>query len=460
MRIFGHYVPVAVIVLALAEFVAAYLAFEIAAVLLPGMGDRPASANFWRAPDALTFALIVSVCLTAMGLYAPKHRLRSTEEIARLVVGILVAVTLLAVGSSILSRQTRPIVWLTSGILCVISLIVLRAVHSRFVEHTVFQRRVLVYGAGKRAAALLKLRRRSDRRGFEFISFVLAPGDGQGLDDRRVIELEESLLELAQSRDIDEIVIAMDDRRRGFPVRELLDCKLAGISVVELPAFLERETGRISVDIVNPSGLIFSEGFRVNKWRWFTGRISDLIGSGILLLLASPILIATALAIWLEDGRPILYRQRRVGLRGREFVLYKFRSMQKDAEAEGIAQWATKGDPRVTRVGAVIRKLRLDELPQLFNVLRGEMSLVGPRPERPEFVVSLAERIPYYHERHTVKPGITGWAQVRYPYGSSEADAKAKLDYDLYYVKHQSLVFDLMVLLQTAEVILWSKGAR
>jgi lipopolysaccharide/colanic/teichoic acid biosynthesis glycosyltransferase len=178
-----------------------------------------------------------------------------------------------------------------------------------------------------------------------------------------------------------------------------------------------------------------------------------------LLMVTGPLVCLVALLILLEDGQPVLYRQRRVGLRGREFTLYKFRSMRKDAEAEG-AQWASKDDPRITRVGAVIRKLRLDELPQLVNVVRGEMSLVGPRPERPEFVTRLAERIPYYHERHSVKPGITGWAQVRYPYGSSEQDAKEKLDYDLYYVKHQGLIFDLMVLLQTAEVVFWGKGAR
>jgi sugar transferase (PEP-CTERM system associated) len=256
--------------------------------------------------------------------------------------------------------------------------------------------------------------------------------------------------------------VAMEDRRRGFPIAEFLECRFAGIDVTELLTFLERETGRVAIDVLNPSWLIFGTGFRRNPLRRLTARVLDLSGSALIVLLTVPIMLGTAVAIKLEDGlrAPVLYFQARVGLAGRRFHIIKFRSMRQDAEASGEAQWAQAADPRATKVGAVIRKLRVDELPQLFNVLRGDMSLVGPRPERPEFVAQLAERIPYYVERHHVRPGVTGWAQLCYPYGSSERDALEKLQYDLYYIKNNTLLFDLAILLQTVEVVLMGKGAR
>jgi sugar transferase (PEP-CTERM system associated) len=261
--------------------------------------------------------------------------------------------------------------------------------------------------------------------------------------------------------ELDEIVMAMDDRRRGFPVHELLECRLAGIEIQDLPTFLERETGKVRLDVLNPSWIIFGEGFRASPVQRVLERGFDVAASSALLLLASPLMLLAMIAIKLEDGisAPVLYRQRRVGRYGEDFDVLKFRSMSEDAET-GEAVWAKKNDPRVTRVGSIMRKTRIDELPQLVNVLRGQMSFVGPRPERPEFVHQLEERIPYYSERHTVKPGITGWAQLCYPYGSSEKDAIEKLQYDLYYVKNRSLLFDLAILVQTVEVVLWGKGAR
>jgi sugar transferase (PEP-CTERM system associated) len=254
----------------------------------------------------------------------------------------------------------------------------------------------------------------------------------------------------------------MDDRRREFPVRQLLDCRLNGIEVIDLVNFLERETGRVHLDVLNPSWIIFSEGFRRDALRQTTKRAFDLVASVALVLVTWPLMLVTVLTIVLEDGlrAPIFYRQRRVGLDGHVIDVLKFRSMRVDAEGDGKARWATGADDRVTRVGRIIRKVRIDELPQIFNVLRGDMSFVGPRPERPPFVAQLAESIPYYDERHCAKPGITGWAQVCYPYGSSEKDALEKLQYDLYYVKNHSLLFDLMILLQTVEVVLMGKGGR
>jgi sugar transferase (PEP-CTERM system associated) len=278
----------------------------------------------------------------------------------------------------------------------------------------------------------------------------------------RLTPRPESLFDWAIEQDVDEIVVAMDDRRQGFPLHEFLECRLAGIEVVELPTFLERETGKLRLDVTSPSWFIFAEGFRASPVQQGLERGFDLLASSLLLVVGMPFIALTAMAIKLEDGwaAPVLYRQRRVGQHGRIFDVMKFRSMRVDAEKPGEARWATADDPRVTRVGSFIRKTRLDELPQLFNVLRGNMSFVGPRPERPEFVDRLERTIPYYRERHTVKPGITGWAQLCYPYGASEKDALEKLQYDLYYVKNRSLLFDLAIIMQTVEVVLWGKGAR
>ena len=261
---------------------------------------------------------------------------------------------------------------------------------------------------------------------------------------------------------VDQVIVAVDDRRKGLPMEELLRCRTRGVDVIDLLTFLEHEMGKIKLDLMYPSWLAFSEGFRRGFLRAMVKRGFDLGVSLLLLSAAFPIMLVTALLIWAESGfrGPILYRQMRVGERGQEFEVLKFRSMRTDAEKDGQAKWAQSNDPRVTRVGAFIRKYRIDELPQILNVLRGEMSFVGPRPERPQFVQGLNSKLPYYGERHQVKPGLTGWAQICYPYGASEEDAFEKLQYDLYYVKNHSLFLDLTILLQTAEVVLWGKGAR
>jgi sugar transferase (PEP-CTERM system associated) len=286
--------------------------------------------------------------------------------------------------------------------------------------------------------------------------------EARAVPDERLIATTMPLSKIASIEEIDEIIVAMDDRRQQFPLTELLECRLAGIAVTDLSTFLERETGKIHLDILTPSWMIFGGGFRHDLMRRWSERGFDLVVSLGLLVVTLPLMLLTALAIKLEDGldAPVLYRQMRVGYAGRVFEVIKFRSMRIDAEKDGKARWAEADDPRVTHIGAFIRKMRIDELPQLLNVLKGRMSFVGPRPERPEFVTQLVEHVPYYHERHSVKPGITGWAQLCYPYGASEHDAIEKLQYDLYYVKNHGLLFDIMILLQTAEVILFGRGAR
>jgi sugar transferase (PEP-CTERM system associated) len=406
----------------------------------------------------------VMLALTAMGLYNSRQRARTLGLMLRAGVAHLLALLLIAIGAYFVP-PLRPmpshlLVWTSLSLLCIM---IIRAFKGLLLDEDVYKRRVLVYGAGQRARSLMQLRRRADQRGFVVVGYMLAPGEQALVDIDKVLNADPGhLLRISKDLGVQEIVIAMDDRRCEFPLRELLDCRLSGIEVVDLISFLERETGRVHLDVLHPSWIIFAEGFRRDGVRQTTKRLFDIVASLALVLITWPVFLLTMLAIKIEEGvhAPVLYRQRRVGLDAHAFDVLKFRSMRVDAEGDGKARWAKGADDRATRVGRLIRKVRIDELPQIFNVLRGDMSFVGPRPERPEFVAQLAESIPYYDERHCAKPGITGWAQICYPYGSSEKDSLEKLQYDLYYVKNHSLLFDMMILLQTVEVVLLGKGGR
>ncbi|MEX0729889.1 MAG: TIGR03013 family XrtA/PEP-CTERM system glycosyltransferase [Aquisalimonadaceae bacterium] len=271
----------------------------------------------------------------------------------------------------------------------------------------------------------------------------------------------ESLWQLAHRYAVTEIIVGVRERRNGgLPIQDLLECKLRGIRVTDLSSFFEREEGQVPLESLNSSWLIFGDGFRRGWWRSLSKRLFDVLFSVVLLIIASPVMLMAALAILLTMGRPILYWQERVGQDGQVFHICKFRSMRKDAEGDGKARWAQQNDNRVTPLGRILRKLRIDELPQIYNVLIGEMSFVGPRPERPQFVSKLARELPFYHTRHSVKPGITGWAQVCYPYAASLEATRGKLQYDLYYVKNGGLLLDLGILLRTVEVVLWGRGSR
>jgi len=413
---------------------------------------------------AVVFAVCALLALSAMGLYSARQRARLKGVVLRAGLAMMLALAMVVIITFFIPllqpERQQLIEW---GALSLALLVLSRLIGDRLVDENAFKRVVLVYGAGQRAQSLSQLRRRSDQRGFRIAGYVSAPAEAVLVDrDVQSIAPDEQLHDLAKRLDVDEIVVAMDDRRREFPVRELLDCRLAGIEVIDLVSFLERETGRVRLDVLNPSWIIFGDGFRRDPVRQASKRVFDVLAALALLIVTLPFILLTAIAIMIEDGprKPILYRQRRVGLDGKVFNVLKFRSMTVDAEADGRPQWARTGDARVTRIGRVIRKVRIDELPQVFNVLRGDMSFVGPRPERPEFVSQFGETVPYYDERHCAKPGITGWAQLCYPYGASEKDAVEKLQYDLYYVKNHTLLFDLMILLQTVEVVLFGKGGR
>jgi len=326
---------------------------------------------------------------------------------------------------------------------------------------SVFKSRVLVLGTGSRAAKLAEYALRSPNH--RVIGFVALQPARHYVPSQHVLSLApgESLSSLVAKQGIDQIVVAVRDRRGGgFPVQQLLECKMKGVKVVELPNFFEREYRQVMLESLNPSWMVLGDGFREGLLGHIVKRVFDLAASTLLLILALPVMLVVAFFIYLESGLPVLYRQERVGQGGRIFTLYKFRSMRVDAEKAGTPCWAAADDDRTTRVGRFIRNWRFDELPQLFNVLRGEMSFVGPRPERPYFVDQLVKQIPYYALRNSAKPGITGWAQVRYQYGASVDDAIEKLQYDLYYLKNRSLFLDLMIMMATVEVVLWGRGAR
>ncbi|HEU0225981.1 MAG TPA: TIGR03013 family XrtA/PEP-CTERM system glycosyltransferase [Steroidobacteraceae bacterium] len=460
IRILRHHVQLPILVLMLLEAMFAIVALIVVATHAGTVAIVQALPH-WSTPPL--FALAVLVANGAMGLYNTRLR----EHLFGLALRfLLVSVALLAAIGIVLysfptSRLAIPdfatAIALTAG-----ASLVGRFLLGRFVSDGFLKTRVLVYGAGKQAQSIANLKRRSDRMGFLVVGYLPASAETRCVPDSKVVDPGGDLLAYCEAHDVDEIVVAMDDRRQEFPLRELLHCRINGIDVLELVTFLERETGAVRLDVLNPSWIIFSPGFKRSWARDLVGRLLDITASIALLAVAWPFMLLSALAIKLEDGiaAPVLYRQHRVGNDGKLFKVYKFRSMTVDAEADGVARWASEEDLRVTRVGAFLRRSRFDELPQLLNVLRGDMRFVGPRPERPEFVSHFVETLPYYGERHSVPPGLTGWAQLCYPYGSSEQDAIEKLKYDLYYIKNRSFLFDLAILIQTVEVIIFGKGAR
>ena len=465
IRVIQHHLRLPILLVAAVEVLVFMAAPYVATAFVPdawqgGIGlDDP---HLWH--RSLLFAAAALLCFTATGLYDTRQRSSLGGIFLRVIAGVLGVLVLTAILSYLVpSLALDQRLWLASLAVACTGAMIVRAIFSRLVDEDAFKRRVLVYGAGRRAASIAQLRRRVDRRGFVVVGYLPAPSDGEPCVPAEALLDEGMPLSNGCARlDVDEVVVAMDDRRRDFPMHELLQCRLNGIDVTDVVTFLEREAGKVRLDVLNPSWIIFSDGFSRGRFHAAAERVLDVAASLVLLALTWPVMLLTAIAVKLEDGlrAPVFYRQARVGERGRVFELLKFRSMRVDAEADGSPRWATRGDSRVTRVGAFIRKVRIDELPQVFNVLRGDMSFVGPRPERPEFVRDFEERIPFYRERHTIKPGITGWAQICYPYGSSERDAVEKLQYDLYYVKNHSVLFYLVILLLTVEVIVWGKGAR
>ncbi len=461
IRLFSHYIPKSFFYLGVLELLM-FVGAVFAAYVTRFRSTPWEMGEFWpMVLKALVFALVLIVTMTAFGLYQKTIRASTYGILARILAAFAAAFALMG-----LLFYVLPGLFLGRGIFgiamgyALAATVLARVVFYRIIDLDQFKRRVLVLGTGKKAQKLTELRRKSDQRGWRIVGFVRLHGEhAPRVDEKRVIRPQTPLIQLVKDMEIDELVVAIDERRKSLPVEEILDCKMSGVEVVDLPTFFERHVGKIVLEVTNPSWLIFSEGFRHSRVKDTVKRGFDISVSLLLLVVASPVMLLTALLIYLQDRGPVFYKQVRVGKNWRLFQVIKFRSMVVDAEKHG-AQWASKNDPRVTPVGQFIRRTRIDELPQLFNVLKGEMSFVGPRPERPEFVEQFSETIPFYAERHRVKPGITGWAQISYPYGASEKDTVEKLQYDLYYVKNYNLFLDLSILLQTVEVVLWGKGAR
>ena len=349
--------------------------------------------------------------------------------------------------------------------LAVVASIVIVLVHRVYAAHSSSQllvrQRILVFGTGTRAKLVGRSLKKADPN-VDLVGYFAGPNEAvTEVSAWGVLTPDKSLTDIVVDEQVDEIVVALAERRGGsMPLRELLDCKLHGVRVVDIATHFEKTLGQIRLDSVNPGWLIFGDGFNQGVLRTLVKRLFDIVFATVLIIVSAPVMLLTGILILLESGGPILYLQERVGRNGRLFSVVKFRSMRTDAEKDGMPRWAAAQDDRVTRVGRVIRKLRIDELPQLITVLNGDMSLVGPRPERPYFVDKLTQEIPYYAVRLSVKPGLTGWAQVRYHYGATMEDSAEKLQYDLYYVKNHTWFLDLVVLFETVGVVLTGKGAQ
>lgn len=463
IRFFRHYVPLNLLLLVLIE-----------ALILSGAIYAGVSARFFDGgaipdslnpllPKALTFTVVMLGLMTASGLYDLEWQggVRALLQRLGLSFGLgLVTMSLLFYFFPAL-LVGRGAFLLSFG-MALLGILLSRALFIRWARAGALKTRALVIGTGSRAAHVESLlAQRGHASNTQVIGYLPMGGSHHFVDHARIFDTQEPLPELAARLQINEIILAVRDRRGGgMPVQDLLKCKLRGIRILELSSFFERENGHLQIDSMNASWMILAEGFHQGIIRDTVKRLFDLLVSAVMLAITLPIMALTALMIKLESPGPVLYRQERVGQGSRSFTILKFRSMCVDAEKDGKPRWARQNDSRVTLTGRFIRRTRIDELPQIFNVFFGDMSFVGPRPERPYFVEDLIQKIPYYGVRHTVKPGITGWAQVRYPYGATDEDAMHKLQYDLYYVKNHSLFLDFMILFQTAQVVLWGKGVR
>ncbi|MEA3388622.1 TIGR03013 family XrtA/PEP-CTERM system glycosyltransferase [Sphingobium sp. CCH11-B1] len=461
IRLFKHYVPHAVLLLGLLDLVILLGAAEGGWLLRAHQIGMDVDHIVTRLGPLFSFAAAVQTAMIAVGVYSPQSLQSIRFAVARLLVAVSLGVIFLSVLYFLLPGMT---LWRSNSLyamgLSLVLLVAIRLLLGSMLGGEAFKRRLVVLGAGNRANRIKELEQKRGA-GFLIVGFI-AMNDGaqvipEAINRNAIFNLSDFVVRLNAS----EVVLALEERRNAIPMADLLRIKTTGVHVNDLSTFLERETGRVDLASVNPSWLIFSDGFSAGRrLSSMAKRLFDIVASSILLLLTGPIILIAAILVKLDSKGPAFYRQQRVGLYGQEFWIVKLRTMRQDAEVSGQAVWAEKDDPRITRLGYWLRKLRIDELPQTWTVLKGEMSFVGPRPERRQFVEDLEQHLRYYAERHMVKPGITGWAQINYPYGASIEDARHKLEYDLYYAKNYTPFLDLLILIQTLRVILWSDGAR
>lgn len=468
VQLFKHYIPLPVIVLGMLE------AMLLFASLFVGNAIRFDTLNDELLFDvsvvlsAVVFAVGMLACTAAMGVYSTGLR----DGNGPMAVRTLVAYCLLGCAFLTIIYYLVPGLYMGRGVLAysiivaLVLVIPMRWVFLRMVDTESLRNRLLVLGVGEKAKRLSADLAKGHSGVARVVGFVQVVDSEKIEVDGKIFQLKqnESLYNLASRLNVSEIVVALDERRSSdgsaFPLDQLFACKLQGVRVSNAIEVAERELGVLEIAEIKPGWLVFSKGFSSSQFWNGIKRFFDISIALVLLLLTWPLMIIFAAAVFFETGAPILYRQVRVGFEGQHFEILKFRSMCIDAEKDGTAVWAQSNDARVTRVGSIMRNTRIDELPQLFNVLRGDMSIVGPRPERPSFVKDLSEALPFYAERHHVKPGLMGWAQLNYPYGATVEDAANKLRYDLYYVKNRSLLLDIIIMVQTVQVILLGIGVR
>jgi sugar transferase (PEP-CTERM system associated) len=465
VRIFSQYVsPKSLLLMAMES---ALIVFSLLCAIRLRFWNSPEDiASYVVYPDFLIQCAIILVvllsCFYYNGLYDARGGFGTVERALRIEQSIGAASLVLGLlyflmPGLLLSRG----VFVIGMLLAMVAVLLGRKALDRAWQLTAPVQHVMILGTGNLATTLareINLRNDLTMRLAGFVSPSPVPPE-EILAGVPVLGSAAELEAIARSRPVSRIIVALEDRRGALPIRELVSLRVRGIQIEEAASTLSALTGRVSLGAVRPSWFVFSDGFRRSQWNEFLKRLLDLLAATAGLLLSLPVMALVALAVRLDSKGPVFYRQTRVGRMGKTFEVLKFRSMRQDAERLG-AQWAAENDPRVTRVGRFLRKYRLDELPQFWNVIRGDMSFVGPRPERPCFVDELRRIIPYYDERHTVRPGITGWAQVQLHYGASVEDALAKLEYDLFYLKNMSMLFDLAIIFQTVRIVIGARGSR
>jgi len=457
--LFRHQLPLVALLRLVVETCFFFMAIVIGVML---SGPKP-SLPYGMLPAAMLFAGVMVAAINGFGLYRRDPGSRPVGVAARLTMALLVGMPAAYVAFYFVpeSHTYQESLGLTV-VITLFGVLVLRRGFLKCLDSKLFTHRVMVLGTGRDAQAVADALSEIGSASASFVGFYPLPSQEEDVVPAgRMLSAGEALQVAVGRYRVNEVIVALRERRGGvLPLGELLACRLAGVRVTELSSFFERTRGEFPIESLKASHLIFGEGFRQGRLRTLLKRIFDIAASLVLLALAAPVMLITAIAIKLESPGPVIFRQERVGLGGRLISVIKFRSMYANAEDDGQPRWAMPDDNRITRVGRLIRNVRIDELPQLFNVLAGEMSLVGPRPERPYFVDQLSRQIPFYGLRHSVKPGVTGWAQVRYSYGGSVGDSVRKLQFDLFYVKNHSLVLDLVILIETIGVVLSGRGAR
>jgi sugar transferase (PEP-CTERM system associated) len=460
VRVFRHHIPVGTVVQLSVDGAVFFGALLLAVFVQHG----PYGASIAHAVyPALVFAAVALALSATLGTYRRDEAATFGVSVGRLLIAVTLCAPIAYVvfGAFPEGRQARDVIGY-AVLYTLAGLIVMRQIAFTARRAGVGARRVLIVGTGIEAIGVESSLRGLGYPRFSVVGFYAADGGApESQTGVRVFSPSQNLLEIVEQHRIEEVIVAVKEQRGGvLPLRDLLECRINGVPVMDLAGFYERVRGEVPIESLKASWLIYGQGFAQDTMRTVIKRAFDIASATVLFVMALPVMLLTMIAIRLESRGPILYRQERVGQGGHTFHCLKFRSMRVDAEKDGVARWAQASDPRVTRVGSFIRKMRIDELPQLLNVLSGEMSLVGPRPERPSFVAQLKESIRFYDVRHSVKPGLTGWAQVRYSYGASVEDASRKLQFDLYYVKNHSLFLDLLILVETVRVVLFREGAH